>query len=1105
VPRPENPLDPHAGPLADFAAGLHGLRTGTGLTYRVLAQRAHTSASALSQAANGQKVPTWEITAAFVQACGGDLDEWRVRWEELAAEANERAPGAAPSAAAGQAPSAAGTDEPQPPVGQLLISVASVEEFHKALKARRMRAGGPSLRDLEAAAQRKGHVLRRSTLSDMLGRTERLPPIGFVDAFLAACEVTGAELDDWHAAWARVAYRAQRQAEPEASRWSDTCPYPGLSAFGPDDAEIFYGREHASAQLAARVAESLNGTGMLLVTGPSGAGKSSLLRAGFLPALASGALGARAQQWPHLVMSPGAVPLQALACELASLAGLEEADVLQRLESPDEARLVVQQVLEIRRARSGTDASRPDRLVLVVDQFEEIFSACPDRAQREAFIRILEMMTTQIDGWDPPAVVILGARSDYFAHFAAQAGLVHLLQTGTFVVRALTESELRSTITGPAARAGLHIEEGLVDNILADLRSTTTSSGLEPSVLPLLSHALAQTWKHRESGTLTHRAYAATGGLARSIAASAEAAYAKLTPSQQTAAMTILRRLVTIPREGAITRRRAHLSELDNGQRTEDVSAALAALTDCRLVTVSEETAEIIHETVLRSWPRLNEWLESSRARAGVIARLADAAQEWVRNGGNPAFLYQGVRLAAVVEELDEPELSTKERAFVHASRRAARRRSRSRKLMAGFAIVMTIAAASAVLWAWSLRSTADSLRRSAISQGVASESQSTGDRTLAGLLSVASWRIAATSEARTSMIAAATRHGDAVTSPVFTAATGSATALALSPDGQTVAIASKDKEVHLWNISRPEQPRPMAVFSADGAVKQMTFSPDGGNLLVATRHHITVRDMATSAVRGSVLVSSSGPLRMAFSPGRQFLAVTDAHNLWILDTSHRAPRKLSRTTAAAGHSSIMAVAFSTGGRVLATAGSDKRIRLWDLPDDAAPHLAASFTGPTAAVNDLAFSPNGRMLAAGSSDGTARLWDVSRPARPRRYGVLSIHTGPVRGVAFSADGQTLATAGSDNTVRLWDAGNGRAVLTLVADTQGIARVVFSSDGRSLLTIGHNNEVQAWTVLAQADPAAVAKVICASAGRNLTRAEWNKYAKYVDYRSVCPHP
>jgi Tol biopolymer transport system component/transcriptional regulator with XRE-family HTH domain len=1123
VARPENPIDPHAGPLAEFAEGLRRLRKLADLNVRELAQRAHVSASALSQAASGQQLPTWEVTAAFVQACGGDLGSWRTRWDTIAAETGtelrRRRVATARREPSQDAPSAPGgrpVDDDAPP----LDSIVSPQDFHQALKSQRVRAGNPSLRELSATAGRIGRVLPRSTLAEALAPTDRLPPVDLVEAFLSACGVPAAQLDAWRSAWARTAYHTQREPAARNTRWSHTCPYRGLAAFGPDEAEVFYGRERATGALLAGVAECLTGPGMLIVTGASGAGKSSLLRAGLLPALAKGTLGPGSQDWPHAQMTPGTMPLGQLAVALATLSGTNVPTARQFLAEPENARLLAQQILvatDTTAAQPPTSnpAALPGRLVLIVDQFEEVFTACPDPAQRDAFIAALCAMagagpTTR----SAPAIVLLSVRGDFFGHCAASAPLAEVLQTGTFVVGPLTESELRSTITGPAAAAGLLIEDGLVDNILADLRSAKTAGGFEPAVLPLLSHAMLLTWRHREGDVLTHRAYAATGGLASSVSASAEATFADLTPGQQSAARMTLRRMITIPSDGVATRRRVRLAELDGTSPPEDVSAALAAFTTSRLIVVSSDTAEIAHDIVLHTWPRLQSWLESDRAQIALVTQLTDAARAWEESARDPAFLYRSSRLAAVLDDLNEPALPTTVRAFLEASKereaqaaRASQRRRQVRAALIACLAVMAILSSYTAYVAFRQREEAERQRLLAVSGRVAFASQTLSDDSLSGLLAVAAWRIAPNDEARNSMITALAPDGAVIPAAAFTSQSGAVNDVAFSPDGQTLATAGDDGAVVLWDLTDRAHPRQTAVPAHTGAVNDLAFSPDGQSLATTGRDNKVLLWNIADRPPGmaATLTDSIGAVYgLTFSPDGRSLATAGRDStvrLWnIADPTQ--PRIAATLTGDTG--AVYGLAFSPDGRILAAGGDDATAVLWDLSDRGHPRQTATILGDTRAIYGLAFSPDGRSLATAGRDSTVLLWNIADPTRPGMVATLTGHTGAVYGVAFSPDGRILATAGDDNTVRLWNVATRRPVgQPLVGSTGGIRHVAFSPGGRGLVTSGNDGRVQLWSIPNKLAPEQLIEAICDKAGRDLTPVEWTSYVPGLPYRQVCP--
>lgn len=322
---PEKPIDIRNGAVADFAEELRRLRKRADLTVQELAQRAHCSTGAVSSAASGRTLPSWQIARAYLVGCGEDPAKWQERWKAAATEAGVLpvpvSSGTGTGNGHGIIPdqrSQAGSALPDAPS---LVSIAVPQDFHLALLALRAQRGDPSLRELCALARDAGYVLARSTLADALNRTSRLPAMEVVEALLAACEVPPPERDAWRWAWSRTAYLQQRQSLPGTERWQDRCPYPGLAAFDEDGADVFYGRDQMTAQLVGRIDRVLGGTSMLAVIGPSGAGKSSLLRAGLLPTVARrGFAVPGSNTWPRLIMTPGSEPLEALADHLGDIA-----------------------------------------------------------------------------------------------------------------------------------------------------------------------------------------------------------------------------------------------------------------------------------------------------------------------------------------------------------------------------------------------------------------------------------------------------------------------------------------------------------------------------------------------------------------------------------------------------------------------------------------------------------------------------------------------------------------------------------------------------------------------------------------------------------------
>jgi energy-coupling factor transporter ATP-binding protein EcfA2 len=434
------------------------------------------------------------------------------------------------------------------------------------------------------------------------------------------------------------------------------CPYRGLLPFEQGHEEVFCGRERLTAELAVRVARRAASGGMVVVTGASGAGKSSLLRAGLLPVLARGVQVKGSQDWPCAVITPAGDPLTELAAALAALGGGGTAVREQPVREPGKAHRLVRQAVAADAARRHR--GRPPvtaaavRLVLIVDQFEQVFTLNPGpggEAMRRAFITALCAAATGSagPGGRPAALVVIAVRGDFWDRCAAYPELARELQDGQFVVGPMTESELRLAITGPAEAAGLAIDDALVGSIVSDLRAT---GGDEVGALPLLSQAMQATWEHREGDRLTSRGYDLAGGVSLAVQTSADDVYNALS-AQQEIARAILRTMTVASRDGRFTRRPVNRADLYAAHPDADrfeVDQVLEAFAARRLIVLGDGTAQLAHDALLRAWPRLRGWLDEDKAALILYGQLADDAAAWHGHDDDRSFLYRGTQLAAI-------------------------------------------------------------------------------------------------------------------------------------------------------------------------------------------------------------------------------------------------------------------------------------------------------------------------------------------------------------------------------------------------------------------------------------------------------------------------
>jgi WD40 repeat protein/transcriptional regulator with XRE-family HTH domain len=892
---------------------------------------------------------------------------------------------------------------------------------------------------------------------------------------------------------------AREGSTPRVARWMRGCPYRGLLPFSESDAEVFYGRERLAAELAAKLADKASNGGLVVVTGASGSGKSSLLRAGLLPILALGQQVPGSGWWPRIVMTPTKDPLIELAARLAAVGGPDALAVRDGLaRHPDQAHLAVRSAVLAAARHDGEPPGSGDgaaRLVLIVDQFEQVFTLNPDlggQATRQAFITALcsAAVNPVGPGLEPPALVVIAVRGDFWNRCAAVPELANALQSGQFVVGPMTESELRVAITGPAEAAGLRIDPALTDIILGDLRAAGADGSA--GVLPLLSQAMVLTWEQREGARLTSHGYAQAGGVSHAVQTSAERVYECLSAGQQALARDVLRSMTVASRDGGLARRPVTREDLYAGlpgAARPDIDAVLDAFAAERLAVLDDDKAQLSHDVLLQAWPRLRGWLEEDQASWIMYSQLADAAVAWHDSDDDPSFLYRGAQLAALQQAVfrwsanpaRSPVLTGNQRDFLQASERAAVRSNRLRRGAFAVLALLTVLAVAASGLAFSQRATAIRQRDQAIYNQLIAEALQFGvsDTTFAAQLTLAAYRIRPTQDLASRLL---NTENTPLSSPLAAGA-GGVNSVAFSAAGHTLASGNSGGTVRLWDVADTAHPRSLgSIRTGTAAVDWVAFSPDGhtlasGSLNGAIRLWDTTNPAHPHPL-GQPLTGGTGAVEtVAFSPDGHTLASSDDDGtirLWdITDSARRRPlgQPLTGSTG-----TVYSVAFSPDGRTLASGSVDGAVRLWDTTDPAHPHpLGQPLTGSTAAVVvSVAFSPDGHTLASGSVDGAVRLWDTTDPAHPRPLGQpLTGSTAAVVSVAFSPDGRTLGSGNLNGAVRLWDTtdpAHPRPLgQPLTGSTAAVVSVAFSPDGRTLGSGNLNGAVRLWDTTDPAHP------------------------------------
>ena len=880
------------------------------------------------------------------------------------------------------------------------------------------------------------------------------------------------------------AHRDGEGDPPEPAR-DQRVPYPGLAAYRAEDSIFFHGRAKITTKLVERVRQAARTGGLIVLSGYSGSGKSSLIAAGLLPALASGSLPGSAT-WPAVVITPGEDALQALR------AAIPELDrELDELTAPTHADQLTARVRAAVSAFLARTAGAGARLLLVVDQAEELWTLCKDDARRDEFVAVLDALATASSG-EPtpsPAIVLLAIRADFAGRLGDYPPLGEAYEHRQLLVSPMGREELRAAIVEPARTVGMIVNHDLVDELLDAICGKSGGPGTS-ELLPLMASALFQTYTRCRDGgrwKLTLADYRKVGGIAQAIATAADATWDRLDPHEETAAWSLL---LQMTRVGTDTQedtrhRRGKRQLIEQSPDRAAAEHALDVLVEGRLVALDDIYAQIAHEALLREWPRFKRRIDSARESHRRRQELEEAADKWDEDRRHPSMLFAGPRLARfeewrtdysgpplhqhVTEFLDE-SVRRRDEAIYHDRRS----RTRSRVLNVALAVLSVVAlAAVAALSVANARG--DHERDNAIFTQVVAEADRlrTTDPSLAVQLYLTAYRMRATDDLYTALL-------DTENQPLSTPLPGHVgivRASALSADGRMLASAGDDGTVVLDDLTNPTRPRLLGRVTEAGPIDAVALTRDGQTLITAGAAG-SLRVWNVTAAGHPVPLSAPVPVGagtvwgVALSPDGKTLATAGADGtarLWnVTDLTH--PMPLSAPLPGGARMLYgSGLAFSPDGKTLATAGADGTARLWNVTDLTHPMpLGAPLPGGARVLYTVAFSPDGHTLVTGGGDNVMRVWNLADHGHPTLLDQpQTAPTSSILAVAVSPDGETIASANADNTVTLWnsvDLAHLRPLgQPLTGHTRGVGVVTFSPNGRTLITGSADSAVRVWSL------------------------------------------
>jgi WD40 repeat protein/serine/threonine protein kinase len=888
-------------------------------------------------------------------------------------------------------------------------------------------------------------------------------------------------------------------------------PYKGLHAFDSGDVKDFFGRTALVEEIVKSLHNTLNrgqawlpAARLLAVVGPSGSGKSSVVRAGLLPQLQSGALSG-SEHWIYLSpIVPEKRPIESLA--LALEPHLLHKSIKAIIEDLRDDSFRGLHLLATRMVKSPGD-----RVVLLIDQFEELFSSSVAEQERQQVIDLLLAAVTEPGG---PVVILLTLRADFYDRPMRYPALSHLVQEQTISVLPMELHELRAVIEQPAALPDVKLVfEG---NLVGDLLFETYG---QAGALPLLEFTLDELFRQRTDHWITCDAYEQMGGVKGALAKHAENTYSSLpTEEHRRLARRLFLRLIDLGiAESDTTRRRAPLEELklQDEQQTNMLQEVANVFVAARLLTTSETAGtsliEVSHEALISQWPRLSRWLSEARDDIFLQQTISADAAEWQRRGQLVERLYRGSQLTEALAWSKRNEPSQTEADFLAAAVRESERQEKQKQdqerlkleqqgrelrlkrqtvtRLYGLVAVLTLLVVASVIFATItqgfLRRESDA-KAAAIAQAHAADSRAlaanasdvlTQDRLdLALLLSTKAVQADNTYEARNSLLSALEHSPQIVTMlrsgqklPISNLIFGS----------EDLIVASDGINVYIWNTKTREHP--LYTLNQQPYIGGIALSSDHQTLAISNASGVwlwdvqtgkevamldgSIKDLPTDYRPHTALAFSLDGQSLASARCSQFMLITEQNTYSCLATlvsvwNVQSKQLLSQYTVR-GSPDMNTATFSPDGQFLAFS-SETNVQIVNIATGQ--RLGLSFPCNTDQITSMAFNSDNTALACGSAT-SIQVLDVVPPHS--LISSLKGHSASISGMVFSSDGQTLASSSLDKTVRLWDITSGRLIVNpLTGDGQQKFSVAFSSDDKTLITGNRDGTLLLWNITAE---------------------------------------